>query len=46
MDADLELHMKTKNKELLDLKIKRGDKFFKSFEYDHSKKMKVCKHYL
>lgn len=46
MDADFESRMKTKNKEQLDLKIKRGDRFFKSFEYDHTKKMKVCKHYL
>ncbi|CAL6017252.1 YTH1_family protein [Hexamita inflata] len=46
MDFEFEQNVKTKNKDYLDKFIQQKVQGYRQLEYDHSKKMKVCKHYL
>ena len=46
MDNELEFNIRTANKKYLDKFIKEGKPGFKELEYDHAKKLKVCKHFL
>lgn len=46
MDHELENAVFTKNKYFLDKLIAEQREPYKKFEYDHTKKLKVCKHFL